>query len=663
MRTHSLRHVLLALLAFAFILVTGQNNTDRVVMTIEGEEITADEFLRVYNKNSNIENKQSLKEYLDLFINYKLKVKEAENLGYDTISELQKELEGYRDQLAESYLMDEDVNKELLKEAYERMKYDLRASHILIKVSETAPPKDTLKAYNKIMDIRRKAINGKPFAELAAEFSEDPSARQRKARGRTIPGNKGDLGYFSVFDMVYPFEDAAYKLEEGEISKPVRTKYGYHLIKVTDRHKALGRVKTAHIMKMYKNAETKKDSTEAKNKIQEIFKKLKEGADFAELARKHSDDRSTAQKGGELPWFESNRMIPGFVKAAYQLKKTGDFTNPFRSSYGWHIMMLKDKEGIGSFEEEKQKLKEQLSKSGRNKKSQKAFAKKIRKEYNAHTFIPAVKEMENVLTEAIYKKKWSADTAKNMTKPVFKIGDKVYSQYDFAKYLEKNQRRKNADDLGMYLQLNFKKFVDDKSIAYENSQLENKYPEFKSLMKEYRDGILLFELTNDKVWEKAVEDTAGLEKFYQNHKSDYMWEERANATIATILNPEVSNQVKKLLKQGRKAHAIDSVINNDSVTNASLKEGYFEKDANPYIEKAQWEKGLSEKLKHKKYSFYVMIHEFIPPEPKKLKEARGIVTADYQNHLEKQWIRKLRNKYSFEVNRDVLNSLKSPRSN
>mgnify|MGYP006279731749 CR=1 FL=1 len=661
MRTHSLKHALVAILALCFLSVNAQKNNDRIVMTIAGEDITAEEFLRVYNKNNNVESKQSLEEYLDLFINYKLKVKEAENLGYDTIAKLQKELDGYRDQLAEPYLMDEEVNQELMKEAYDRMRYDIRASHILIKVSETAPPKDTLEAYNKIVEIRRKAENGVPFADLAAEHSEDPSARDRKVQGREIPGNKGDLGYFSVFDMVYPFEEAAYSLKEGEISKPVRTKYGYHLIKVTDRHKALGRVKAAHIMKMYKNAENKQDSLEAKNKIREIYQKLKDGADFAELAKKHSDDRSTSRKGGELPWFGSNRMIPAFVKAAYKLKKSGDFTKPFRTSYGWHIMMLKEKEGIGSFEEEKQEIKKQLSKSGREKKSKEAFVKKVKEEYNAQAFMPAVKELENVVTEDIYKKEWSADTAKGMTKPVFKIGDKVYTQYDFAKYLEENQKWKEAEDLGMYLQLNFKKFANDKALEYENSQLEEKYPEFKALMKEYRDGILLFELTNDKVWEKAVKDTAGLKSYYQEHKNEYMWDERASATIAIMMKPEVSDDVKQMLLDGKKMDDIDSLMNNDSVTRVSLKEGYYEKGANPYIRQAEWEKGLSGKLTHNKKPFYVMIHEFIAPEPKKLNEARGLVTADYQEYLEKKWIGKLRDKYEFNVHRDVFNSLKKQR--
>ncbi|MCF8231764.1 MAG: peptidyl-prolyl cis-trans isomerase [Bacteroidales bacterium] len=658
MRTHSFKQLLLGFLVVSFISAIGQNpNDERVVMTIEDEAITANEFLNVYNKNNNLDSKQPLDEYLDLFINYKLKVKEAKNLGYDTIQKLQKELEGYRDQLAEPYLMDEEVNKELMREAYDRMRYDIRASHIMLKVSETAPPEDTLKAYNKIMDLRRQAVNGTPFSKLATKYSEDPSARERKVQGRTVRGNKGDLGYFSVFDMVYPFETAAYNLEEGEISQPVRTKYGYHLIKVTNKHKALGRVKAAHILKMYKNAQSKEDSLEAKNKIQEIYQKLKDGADFAKLAKQESDDRSTSRKGGNLPWFGSNRMIPEFVEAAYKLKETGDFSKPFRTSYGWHIMMLKERKGIGNFEEEKEKIKKKLSKSGRDKKSKKAFVKKIRDEYNAQSFMPAVKELEKVISNKVFSGKWDADTAKQMKKPVFKIGDKVYTQYDFAEYIEENQSRKKAQDLGMYLELKFKKFRDDKSIAYEDSQLEKKYPEFKSLMKEYRNGILLFELTNDKVWEKAVKDTTGLKKYYKKHKKKYMWDERADATIAILLNPEVEKDVKKMLKQGKRKASIDSILNSDSARNISVQDGLYEKDANPYIRKAKWEKGLSKKLNHEKKPFFVKIHKFVPPEPKTLDEARGIVTADYQNYLEKQWINKLRKKYDYEVNQDVLKSL------
>lgn len=657
MRTHILKPALLGLLMFSYIISFAQVDNDKVVMTIAGDEITAQEFLRVYNKNNNSQNEQSLKEYLDLFINYKLKVKEAEKQGYDTIQKLQKELKGYRDQLAKPYLMDEEVKKELMQEAYDRMRYDIRASHILLKVSQTAPPEDTLKAYNKIMNLRNQALEGKSFAKLAQEHSEDPSARNRKIQGREIPGNKGDLGYFSVFDMVYPFESAAYSLEEGEISKPVRTKYGYHLIKVTDRHKALGQVKAAHILKMTKNAESKEDSLQAKKEIFDIYNKIKEGADFAKMAKKHSDDRTTSRNGGELPRFGSNRMIPAFVQAAYELKKEGEVSKPFRTSYGWHIMMLKERDGIGSFEEEKERIRKKINKSSRNKQPKKAFLRKVRKDYNAMNFMDAVQEMESVVDKSIFKKEWTADTAKDMRKPVFKIGDNVYTQYDFARYLEENQKWEKAEDIGIFLKFRFKSFIDDKTLAYENSQLDEKYPEFKALMKEYRDGVLLFELTNDQVWEKAMKDTTGLKKFYKKHKKDYMWNERADATIAILLGPSVKEQLLTMLREGERKEAILDELNNDSTHTVSVMEGLYEKDANPYISKAHWETGLSKMHEHKDKPFFVNIHQFVDPEPKELKEARGMVTADYQNYLEKQWLKKLRKKYDYKVNWDVLNQL------
>lgn len=646
-------------LLIAIVFTGWSQNKEATVLTIEDEKVSVEEFLSVYNKNNpeKEDSREDLNEYLDLYINYKLKVKEAERLGYDTLKHLQQELAGYREQLAEPYLIDEEVNKKLLQEAYDRMQYDVRAAHILFRVGETAAPEDTLKAYNKAMEVREKALSGTPFGELAREYSEDPSARDRVNNGRKVPGNEGDLGYFSVFNMVYPFETAAYNLEVGTISKPVRTRFGYHLIKKKDERQALGEVKVAHILKLLTRAKNAQDSLQVKKAIDSIYQELKQGADFAELVKKHSDDKASAKKGGELPWFESNRMIPAFVEATYALEKPGDISEPFKSPYGWHVIKLIDHRPIGSFEDNKDEIKKQIAKNDRADKSKESLIKKIQKEYSATTNEQAAVAMKNFIGESYFNREWDADTAKALQATVYQIGEKTYTQYDFAQYLEKNMKRQKPQNVEMYLKTRFEEFVDEKTMAYENQQLENKYPAFKRLMKEYRDGILLFELTNDMVWNKAIEDTAGLKAFHSKRKEDYMWDERAKATIVTILNEEHLEEARTLASQGKSKEEIAAALNDSTSKNVIIREGKFEKDANAYIRKVEWKQGMSDVYEHNDRDFFVYISGFADPEPKTLEEAKGIVTADYQNYLEKQWIKELRERYDYEVNQKVFKNI------
>jgi peptidyl-prolyl cis-trans isomerase SurA len=654
------KHITTLVLLSALFLSAAAQKKDATVLTIEGDKVSVEEFLSVYNKNSNQnENtKEALREYMDLYINYKLKVKEAERLGYDTLQDLQQELAGYREQLAEPYLIDEEVNKKLLQEAYERMQYDVRAAHILFRVGESAPPADTLKAYNKAMEVREKAINGEPFGALAKEYSEDPSARDRVNQGRTVPGNEGDLGYFTVFDMVYPFESAVYTMETGAISKPVRTRFGYHLIKKKDDRKALGEVKVAHILKLLTRAKNAQDSLEVKKEIDSIHQELKDGADFAGLVKKHSDDKASAKKGGELPWFKSNRMIPAFVEATYSLEKPGDISEPFKSPYGWHVIKLIEHKPIGSFEENKEEIKKQISKSDRADKSKESLIKKIQKEYASNINKEAALALKNFIGERYFNKEWSADTAKALQATVYQIGDEEYTQYDFARYLEKNMKRQKPQDLTMHLKSMFDSFVDKKTIAYEDSQLEEKYPAFRKLMKEYRDGILLFELTNDKVWNKAIEDTTGLKAFHKERKNDYMWDERVQATIVTVLDTSYLEKARALAAEGKTKKEIAGALNDSTSKKVVIRAGKFEKAANEYIKKIDWKKGLSDTYQHNDRDFFVYISRFVDPEPKTLDEARGIVTADYQDYLEKKWIKELKERYDYKVHEDVLKSIK-----
>lgn len=637
-------------------------NTDQVLMNIAGENITKSEFLGVYQKNNTkgeAIDKKSLDEYLDLFINFKLKVKAAEVLGLDTIKSFRDELGGYRKQLAQPYLIDENANMALLDEAYKRKGEDIRASHILIRVDKNALPADTLAAYNKAMQIRKMLLKGENFGKLASETSDDQSAKDRQQEGRTIRGNKGDLGYFTVFDMVYAFETGAYRTKIGEISMPIRSEFGYHLIKVTDRKPAMGKAQIAHILFLFPKNATAADSAAVKAKAAAAYKKLLAGTDFTAVAKEFSEDKGTSDKGGVLPWFGVNRMVPEFIENIAKLKQAGDYSAPFQTNFGWHIIKFIEQKPIGSFEENKTDLKQKLTKNDRSVKSEESFVAKLKKEYNFSQEIKARDEFYTVVTDSVFKNKWKATDAAGLTKKLFSIGQKTYTQQDFAKYLESKQKNATGQSIPAFVNATYYAFVTESCMAYEDNQLEGKYPDFKALMSEYHDGILLFDLTDQKVWTKAIKDTTGLKEFYEKNKKDYMWPERLNASILSFTDAKAIKLARKFVKKSFSNAQILGRLNHDSTIVVTIEQKKFVKGDNSLIDGIAWQKGVSADMPtDSTHTGFIVVHGVVPPEPKLLGEAKGLITADYQNYLEKEWIATLRANYPVTVNREVLNSIK-----
>ncbi|MHC1776646.1 MAG: peptidylprolyl isomerase [Lentimicrobium sp.] len=650
-------------LVFLFVLsVASAQDTDPVVLKVAGENITKSEFLNVYQKNNvngEVIDRKSLEEYMELYINFRLKVKEAESLGLDTTRSFIDELAGYRKQLAQPYLIDEEMNKALLTEAYNRKTEDIRASHILIKVDRNTSPADTLAAYKRVMALRKRVLKGEDFGMLAMENSDDLSARDRTVENRSIKGNKGDLGYFTVFDMVYPFESGAYNTKIGEVSMPVRSDFGYHLIKVTDRKPALGRVQVAHILMRIPAEATAADSAAVAQKAQDAYNRIVNGEEFARLAEQLSDDKSTATKGGVLPWFGANKMIPEFIKEVSALKEINQVTKPFSSVFGWHIVKLLERKEIGSYEDNLADLKQSLTRNDRAKKSEEALLKRIKNEYKYSQNLKARDAFYKVVTDTIFAGGWKVEQAAGLKKTIMTIGRSSYSQQDFAHYLAKNQRKRNKEDISAFVNSMFTTFSNEKCLAYEDSQLESKYPEFKMLVKEYHDGILLFELTDQKIWSKAVKDTTGLEAFYNTRKNEYMWDQRLDATIYSfnVADEKILSIARNAIKKGITDNELLEMINTDSTSVLSIDRRKFLKGENPLIDEIDWKPGISTETVASDKATMIMVHEVINPEPKKLNEARGIITADYQNYLEQEWIKELRAKYPFEVNKEVLSSI------
>lgn len=636
---------------------------DPILLDVDGEKVALSEFLRIYNKN-NIKDepvdRKALEEYLELYINFKLKVREAMDLKMDTVAAFRNELSGYRDQLAEPYLTDKEVDERLVEEAWERLQYDIRASHILIKLSPDARPDDTLKAYRRIMDLREQILKGRDFGDLAAEVSDDPSARDREASrmNPAMKGNRGDLGYFTAFDMVYPFENMAFKTAVGQVSLPVRTDYGYHLIKVTAKQPAMGRVRVAHIFVRYPEIGDEVEVAAAEARINEVWRKIQEGTPFDSLVETYSDDKGSAKKGGLLTWFGSNRMVPSFIEAIANLKEPGDLAGPVRTDYGWHIIKMVERQPVGPFTKEEQGLRKRIAKDSRSNLSRDSFIHKVKQQYGFSENLKALTEFYSVVTDSIFHSAWKPELAAQLVKPLFSIGNANYTQKDFTAYLSERQRNRTPVSIAEYVDEEYKAFVSDRCLEYKDARLEDEYPDFRALMQEYHDGILLFELTDKKVWGKAVKDTTGLETFFASRRNDYMWSERLDATVVSCPDEKTAGKARKLaekaLKTSQGPELITGKLNVKGRNVVKTDRKKFSRGDDARIDALAWQPGISPTTETAGQYSFVLAHGLVQPTPKELNECRGLVTADYQTYLEKEWIRELRGRYPVKVYAEAL---------
>ncbi|CAL2101595.1 Survival protein SurA precursor (Peptidyl-prolyl cis-trans isomerase SurA) [Tenacibaculum sp. 190130A14a] len=458
-----------------------------VLLTVNDEPVFVDEFRQVYEKNLDLvedEASKSIDNYLELYINYKLKVKEAYDLKLDTISSYRKELEGYKKQLLTPYLQDKSFIDRLIKEAYERSKFDVKASHILIRVPKHILPQDTLSYYNRIVEARKRIVNGAGFEAVAKEVSEDPS----------VVANAGDLGYFNVFKMVYPFEDASYTTKVRGLSKPFRTKFGYHIVKVFDKRPSKGAFEVAHIL------------LRDKVKLDSIYKIIKEGkASFEDVAKEISEDKVSAQNGGKLKKFGTGDMVENFEQTVLSLKEENEISKPFKTEFGWHIVKLLKRYPVASFEEVKPSIEKKVRNSSRIKLSDKAMLDRLKAEYTIKVYEKALQPFDHKVIDV------EADN--NLSKILLVINDKKIQQIEFYKFI-KNKR--NHFD-----KKSFNDFKDFEVLNYFKDNLIQTNKDFRNIYLEYKEGLLLFELMQRKIWNESTSNKAGLEKFYEENKTKY----------------------------------------------------------------------------------------------------------------------------------------------
>lgn len=705
-----------------------------VLFTVQNNPTSLQEFLYVYNKNNfardSVNPREDMRQYLDLYINFKLKVQEAKEAGLHQEQAFIEELAGYKKQLAKPYLSEKEVSEKLVQQAYERLGTEVKASHILVGLKQNPEPADTLAAYNKIMQLREQLLEGEDFEALARRYSEDPSASM----------NGGSLGYFTALQMVYPFENAAYQTAEGEISDPVRTNFGYHLLKVHDKRPSQGKVKVAHIMVRSGEEASAEEAREAKEKIDEIYKRLQEGAAWEQLASQFSEDRATRNAGGELDWFGTGNMVPSFEEAAFALKEKGNYSKPVQTPYGWHILRLLERQQLPPFEEMQDELAHKVSRDSRAQLQEEALLERLREENRLREQTSHVEGLLEQADSSLLSGQWSYQPdSLAANKALFTINDEPYTTGEFISWLQEHNRPAYGLSPKRQLSSLYQSWQKESLLAYEETHLEEKYDDYRMLVQEYHDGILLFQLMDEKVWTKALEDTAGLEQFFQVKRANYQWEERVAGTLFSAANLATLQQVEEvlpngpfvlteaklplaagqevlsgttaqllnklagtirqdtsttlqvLLPEGSKAlqqpvqnhlhalglaegqyeltlvpgkealvrvltaspKALERTFNKKSPLSLQVIEGPFERGDHPVVDAAAWEKG-KQQLNMDGRAYMLIVDEVLPAAPKALSEVRGQVISDYQEHLEKQWIMTLREKYTIQVNDELL---------
>lgn len=628
---------------------------DPVLLEINGKPVTKSEFLQIYLKNNNNPkfDKASLDEYMELFKRFKLKVAEAEAQRYDTIPKLKRELEGYKKQLALPYLVDSAKNEALVREAYDRTSNEVRASHILIRVEPNASTADTLAAYNRLMALKKRIEKGEDFASVAKgkNGSDDPSAAT----------NGGDVGFFTAFQMVYPFEEMAFTTPVGSISDPFRTRFGYHIVKVTDKRAARGTIKAAHIMVSAPKEASTEDIQNAEKKINELYDMLVNGSNFEELASDHSDDPSTANKGGVLPAFgtgTTTRMVSVFEDAAFSLSNDGEFSKPVRTEYGFHIIKRLELKGVQNYEMMRKELQTKVNKDERSKSTQASFVAKLKKEYGFKDVSKkGLKWFDKNLDTTYFVGKWDANKMKG-NKTLFVLDGKKFTQIDFTEYLVKNYRTVRRDEIKSVVATQHKLWEKEAILQHEEDKLPSKHTEYKALLTEYHDGILLYEIMQDRVWNKAIKDTIGLRTYFEANRSNYIWGKRVDAEIYECLNTEIATEVNKML-QGKDITSKEVIekVNKDSELNLRVKTNKYDLSTTNFLTGRELKVGVNAPYEFEGKLYVIKVAEVIDSKTKEFHEAKGAATSDYQNELERIWLEQLKAKHKIKVNEEVLYSL------
>lgn len=725
-----------------------------VLFSAGSDTTLVEEFVYVYDKNNNkTENaysEASLREYLNLFVNFKLMVSEARTQGLDTTDAFKAEFEGYRKQLAQPYLSEKKVTDQLVSEAYDRMQEEINASHLLVNCAADAEPMDTLAAFNKAKEFLAKAKAGESFEALAQQFSDDKSAQY----------NQGNLGYFTAFDMVYPFESAAFGLRIGEFAGPVRTRFGYHIIKLNDRRPSRGKVRVAHIMIRAAGDLSTQDSANAFRKVDELYNRLKKGEDWNTVCQQFSEDVDSRDRGGELAPFASGTSVPTFEEAAFGLQNKGDISAPVKTPYGWHIVKLIERIGMEPFKQAEASIRSRIAKDSRAEQSKVQLLARLKSENGFKESKATLDYLRSKADSSVFEGTFMLNANdKNRNTALATIGNTELTVESFLQYIQGKKRFKKDISAAHYITILYDAFVDEQIMKFEEANLASKYKEYRMLLKEYREGMLLFTIKEQNVWNKGVQDTLGLQSYFERNAANYQWGQRADlvmlespseqvvqkaaqklaetrypsrdpamADVLFVANSaDVSAQdslklrsyirtlfnnssliveltgtatatertsrngtlgakraqaVKNVLvhygvpadrllimpdpkdrkgkpvasKEGKVTFAvfttskkgIESIVNEGDPLAIKITEGKYQQKDLAVLNRVAMEPGRTTFLQNGKY-YLIQINTIEPPRAKTLDESKGQAISDYQQYLEEEWVKELKQKYPVQI--------------
>jgi peptidyl-prolyl cis-trans isomerase SurA len=630
--------------------IDGQED-NRILLKVGENSVTAAEFTRLYTKSNVYEDQSSFDEYFAQFITFRLKVAQAMDEGLDTLESFRAEFSGYRNQLAAKYLTDADEREKLLRELYTRMLTETNAWHILVAIPGGATPDDTLTAYNKCLELRARLLEGESFEQVARGGSDDPS----------VVANGGNLGYFTAMQMILPFEDAAYSLKTGSISMPVRTPYGYHIIKVTGRRPSRGMIRAAHIMKAVPQGASEDAWKKAEEEIGAIYQKISEGTSFEELARTASDHRESATNGGELAWFGTGDIVHEFADAAFELKNDGDISTPVKTIYGWHIIKRLERRPIGTFGEYREMIESRLSNGRINSAARSAFVARLKKEYNFRLETEKLNSIIELTDSLIARSLTRFDRQTIPSGILYSYKGGRMSCAAFTAEIEANISSFSPQNTRELINTLINNRVSDDLITYEESRLEEKYPDFRYLMKEFHDGMLLFEISSREVWNRPYTDSTGLLQFYKENTGLFMSEPSAEITVYSLKTPSGIKKLSKLVrKYGSRTDGHPKILSGYiSGTDTSLiitSDRYYlgeNSELDPFIQ----DKG-TRTANYKGMESVIDVTKTYPGEPFAPSQVASELAAAYQDYLEQTWIEQLKKKYAVWVDNELLQEIR-----
>lgn len=618
---------------------------DPVLMTVNGKDVKVSEFKYLYNKNNSQQLKpQSVSEYIDMFVDYKLKVADAEKAGIDTTASFLAEYSKFKEELAAPYLRDKTVEDALLREAYDHFCRDVKVSHIMMVVNR-GMDKDT-RACAKMDSIRNAIVKGEiSFEDAAKKYSIDTPTAQRG----------GLMGWISAGRFPWQFEKAAYETAKGQLSPVIDSGFGLHVIKVEDVRPARGEVQAAHILKLTRDVPQEEIHAQ-KAAIDSIYELLVAGADFADMARRESEDPGSAQNGGELGWFGSGMMVAEFDSVAFALGD-GELSKPFTTDFGYHIIKRGGHRDIESFEEAREKLMAMMSRDGRIEEPHKACLRKLCDKYDAillkANLVGLKHRLSNVTPDSALYASIAVDGL-----PVAKVGDKniILAQ---AYAALGGQQFSNGHALARALEQKAEILLDRAVTLKAIDDLAVENQDYRNLINEYRDGILLFEISNRNVWDRAAKDKEGLAKFFNENADDYAWDQpHFKGLIIFAASDSVLNEATAY------ADTLGDLPSDKFVgemrkhfgKNIKIERVIASKGENPITDYLAFG-GTKPENKNTRWSSYCAYRGRVLDRPEEAADVRGAATTDYQALLEKRWLKDLHKKYKVKINKKVLKSI------